>query len=396
MNLIFFDHPQFRQQLLPITYTRPLADIRVGITKIVEKWLYYLKADYSFLTEEYLTSKFPLSLTPDNIYINGSLCPDPELIYKMKDLLPSEGLFFGNVPLIIRGDESFANQLLQREPLELKNVQDMDNPILIDFPWKIFMENANQLKSDFEFLTKNRKSAAINDPYTKVYGKDNIFLEEGVSIKSAILDAENGPIYLGKNSDVGHGAMIRGALALLDHSAIAMGAKMRGDSTIGPYSKVGGEVANSVVLGYSNKGHDGYMGNSIVGEWCNIGADTNSSNMKNDYTEVRLWDYHTGRFKSTGHMFCGFVMGDHTKLGINMMINSGTSLGVACNLYNSNYLRNFIPSFTTGEVGKLESIPVKKVCQTAEKVMERRNVQFTSEDREILEKVFELSAPYRK
>ncbi|MDH5379358.1 MAG: hypothetical protein OEW75_00810 [Cyclobacteriaceae bacterium] len=185
-------------------------------------------------------------------------------------------------------------------------------------------------------------------------------------------------------------------MALLDNSEIAMGSKLRGDSTIGPGCKVGGEVSNSVFLGNSNKAHDGYLGNSVIGEWCNLGAGTNSSNMKNDYKNVRLWDYSVERFGDTGSTFCGLIMGDHSKCGINVMFNSGTSIGVACNLYNPGYFRNFIPSFYQGSPQKMETLSAKKACDTAQRMMDRRNFDFTETDYKVLEKVFELTAKYRK
>ncbi len=229
-----------------------------------------------------------------------------------------------------------------------------------------------------------------------VYAPENIFIEEGVYIRAAILNAENGPIYLGKNSIVQEGAIIRGAFAMGEGSHVNMGAKMRGDISLGPYCKVGGEVSNSVVFGYSNKAHDGFLGNSVLGEWCNLGADTNTSNLKNNYDSPKLWNHAYNDFEKTGIQFCGLMMGDHSKAGINTMFNTGTVVDVSTNIFGSGFPSNYIPSFAWGGGEQYEEYELPKALETAERVMARRNVPFTPMDKEILSHIFELSAYRRK
>ncbi len=396
MNYYLFDHPVIHTQLLPLTYTRAGAEIRVGISTILEKWEAFLELKPSILPISYLEDLYPKVDNTPGVYINATLCPDSALLQKIESMSMGDALYLDKILIVYKGSrDQFDRVLIQSMEGSFEEVQYPD-AILIQHPWDIFKLNAQQIRADFNRITSNRKSCEISDPNTVIYGKENLFVEEGVKVKAAIIDAENGPVYLGKNTEIHHGAIIRGALALCEGAQISMGAKFRGDTTVGPYSKIGGEVANSVIFGYSNKAHDGYLGNSVVGTWCNIGADTNSSNMKNDYTNVRLWDYQTERFADSGDMFCGFIMGDHSKLGINVMVNSGTSIGVSCSLYNSNYLRNFIPSFSTGSADGISTLPVKKALQIAEKVVQRRNKELTDAERDNFQKVFELSARFRK
>jgi UDP-N-acetylglucosamine diphosphorylase/glucosamine-1-phosphate N-acetyltransferase len=266
---------------------------------------------------------------------------------------------------------------------------------LLQKTWNNFQFNGSEIKKDFELITAGRKSAEINDPYTRVYSSENIFIEEGANIKAAILNAENGPIYIGKNTEIQEGAIIRGPFALCEGSTINMGAKLRGDTTVGPHSKVGGEVSNAVIFGYSNKGHEGFLGNSVIGEWCNLGADTNTSNLKNNYAPVKLWDYTKGGFANTGLQFCGLMMGDHSKCGINTMFNTGTVVGVGSNIFGDGYPRNFIPSFAWGGAAGFSTFQFPKFEEVAIAVMGRRKIAWTPEDKEILSRIFETSASYR-
>ncbi|MBK5279679.1 MAG: glucose-1-phosphate thymidylyltransferase, partial [Bacteroidia bacterium] len=266
---------------------------------------------------------------------------------------------------------------------------------IIDQVWKIFQLNGSQIREDFKLITKNRKSAGISDKHTRTYSDENIFIEKGVSIKAALLNAENGPIYIGKNSQIHEGAIIRGPFALCEGSHVNMGAKVRGDTTVGPFSKIGGEVSNTVIFGYSNKAHDGFLGNSVIGEWCNLGADTNTSNLKNNFENIKIWNYAKGGFKDTGLMFCGLVMGDHSKCGINMMFNTGTVVGVCANIFGDGYPRTFIPSFAWGGASGFTTFQLNKALETATKAMERRNVLLDAADKEILKQVFEQSSKYR-
>lgn len=390
MNVILFDTPTIRQNLLPFTFTRPVAEIRVGILTISEKWSKYLPFDISFSTQPYLSQKFPKKTGSDNLWINGALCPDPSVVSSIQKLNSGEALLWDDMILAVRTSE------VDQPEINNKKAISYDQPItLIDQVWKIYQNNGAQIRADFELITNGRKSLPLTDPHTRVYAPENIFIEEGVKIKAALLNAENGPIYLGKDSVIHEGALIRGPFALCEGSHVNMGAKVRGDSTVGPFSKIGGEVSNSVIFGYSNKSHDGFLGNSVIGEWCNIGADTNTSNLKNNYENIKIWNYTKNGFKDTGLMFCGLMMGDHSKCGINLMFNSGTVVGVSASIFGAGYPRNFIPSFAWGGAGGFTTFPYNKAMDTVSKVMERRSITLTKTDRDILEYLFNESAPYR-
>ncbi|MBL7832615.1 MAG: GlmU family protein [Cyclobacteriaceae bacterium] len=390
MNLVLFDDPGTRTNLLPFTYTRPISKIRVGILTIQEKWEKRLGATASFLTESYLQKKYPAKAAFDNLFINAAWCPDDQVIEHIKVLMQGEILVKDNVILAWKSSDMSLPDLAKSAPKVISG-----DITLIDQPWKIFQHNAAQIRLDFNLITVGRRSTGVQDKHTIVYGEQNIFVEEGVHIRAAVLNAEDGPIYLGKNSVVQEGALIKGPFALCEGSTVNMGGKMRGDSTIGPHSKVGGEVSNSVIFGYSNKGHDGFIGNTVIGEWCNLGADTNTSNLKNNYENVKLWSYGKGGFADTGLQFCGLMMGDHSKCGINTMFNTGTVVGVSANIFGDGFPRNFVPSFAWGGASGFTTFQIKKAFETAEKVMERRKVKLDEVEREILTKVFELSAANR-
>lgn len=389
MNLILFDDPATRINLLPFTFTRPIATIRVGILTIVEKWEKCLQVSASFLTDPYLQKKFPLKASHDNLFVNSSWCPTTEAVQVVLNLKQGELLSQDGIILAWRSQETTLPSG------SATPVNYTGSITLINQVWKIFQENASQLKFDFALLTKGRKSAGVNDKHTVVYNDQGIFIEEGVQVRAAVLNGEDGPIYLGKNSVVQEGALIKGPFALCEGSYVNMGAKMRGDTTIGPHSKVGGEISNSVIFGYSNKAHDGFLGNSVIGEWCNLGADTNNSNLKNNYEPVKLWNYGKGGFVNTGLQFCGLIMGDHSKCGINTMFNTGTVVGVSANIFGDGFPRNFIPSFSWGGASGFSTYQLNKAFETAERVMERRNIKLEEADKEILSQVFELTAQYR-
>lgn len=390
MNVVLFDDPAIRTNLLPFTFTRPVAKIRVGILTIAEKWEKNLDTPVSFLTEPYLQKKFPVQSSTDNLFINGAWCPDEDALKSLQTLKPEEVLIHNSIILAWRSAAMALPDLTKTTPIPFTGTT-----TLIDQVWKIFQLNAAQLRADFSLLTGGRTSAGIQDKHTIVYNESNIFVEEGVSIRAAVLNAEDGPIYLGKNSVVQEGALIKGPFALCESSTVNMGAKMRGDTTVGPHSKVGGEIGNSVIFGYSNKGHDGFIGNTVIGEWCNLGADTNTSNLKNNYENVKLWNYAKGGFTDTGLQFCGLMMGDHSKCGINTMFNTGTVVGVSSNIFGDGFPRNFIPSFAWGGANGFTTYQLKKVYDTAEKVMERRHATLDETEKEILATVFELTAANR-
>lgn len=384
MNIVLFDD-QAVEHLSPFTLTRPAALLRCGILNIAEKWQTHTNAAISYLTKPYLSQKYSSHLISDNYFINGRLLPDRDLLYTIQNLNPGEALKMNDVLLAFRS-ENFGD--------DVKAVKSTDNAVLISRIHHIFTYNHKQIEADFELLTKGRTSAELSKTNT-VFGQYPIFVEEGVKAEAAIFNANEGPIYLGKNSEVMEGAMIRGPFALCESAGIKMGAKMYTGTTVGPHSKVGGEVSNSVIFGYSNKGHDGFLGNSVLGEWCNLGADSNNSNLKNNYEEVKLWNYATGNFERTGLQFCGLFMGDHSKCGINTMFNTGTVVGVSANIFGSGFPRNFVPSFSWGGSQGFETYLPKKAFQTAEKVMERRQVRLEETDKAILLHVFELETTYR-
>jgi len=389
MNLILFDDPTIRQDLSPFTLTRPVSEIRVGILTITEKWENHLSTKTSFHTADYLSKKYPAKSTDDNLLVNGAICPDKLLVKAIGELNKEEAIAKSGILIAARTKSSSFDNV---------KVTEYGNDItLIDQVWKIFQFNAAEIKADFGLITTGRTSKKIEDPHTIIYGEvgKDIFVEEGAIIKAAVLNAENGPIYIGKNSQVQEGALIRGPFALCEGSHVNMGAKIRGDSTVGPFSKVGGEVANAVIFGYSNKGHDGFLGNSVIGEWCNLGADTNTSNLKNNYENVKIWNYKKGGFKDTGLQFCGLIMGDHSKCGINTMFNTGTVVGVGCNIFGDGFPRTFIPSFAWGGAAGFTTFQLNKMLETAEKVLERRNKKLEPTDKKILQHLFESTAGNR-
>jgi UDP-N-acetylglucosamine diphosphorylase/glucosamine-1-phosphate N-acetyltransferase len=387
MNVILFDDPVLRIALLPFTFTRPLSKIRVGILTIDQKWEHYFKTTISYQTPEYLQKKFPAKSTNQNLLINGAVCPDQILVDTIRALPVGCYLVKGN--LLIAANQPGAE-------MTQGNIINYEKDLtVIDKKWKIFQENASQIRADLPLITGGRASQPITDPYTRVYNPQDIFIEEGVEIRAATLNAESGPIYLGKNSVVQEGAVVRGSFALCEGAQLNMGAKVRGDTTLGPYSKIGGEISNSVVFGYSNKSHDGFLGNSVLGEWCNLGADTNASNMKNNYDNIRIWNHHENHFEKTDLQFCGLMMGDHCKSGINTMFNTATVADPYAAVFGGGYQKNYIPAFTWGGDGRHETFRLEKALETAERVMHRRNIPLTDADREIVRYIFDVTRPTR-
>lgn len=384
MNYILFDDN--RTHLLPLTYTRPVSEIRIGILTITEKWQMALSSTMSFLTENYLSSKYPLTMLDDNVWINGSICPNLNLVNAILDLQSNQCLIKNQTIIAYRSD-------CKEVPENTLEFHDSFTQInrLVD----IFSNNHHCIELDFESLTKNRISQKLSSS-NQLISPEHIFIEEGAVVEHAILNASNGPIYIGKNAEIMEGCLIRGPLAMCEHSVLKMGAKIYGATTIGPFCKVGGEVTNSVFQSYSNKGHDGFLGNSVIGEWCNLGADTNNSNLKNNYAEVKLWNYSHDRFENTGLQFCGLVMGDHSKCGINTMFNTGTVVGVSANIFGAGFPRNFIPSFSWGGSSGFSTFKLNKAFEVASKSMQRRSKSLDEVEKTILEQVFELSNSYRK
>jgi UDP-N-acetylglucosamine diphosphorylase/glucosamine-1-phosphate N-acetyltransferase len=391
-HIILFDDSSIRGSLLPFTFTRPVAEIRIGILKISEKWQKYSGIEPGFLTQDYLSNKYSYK-NEKALLINGALCPDPEVWSAIQQLNQGQALKYKNTLLALKLEkpQEFYTEINKDIPV----VNYEKEVVLVQKTWNIFQFNGQELKKDFELITSGRTSKELTDHFTAVYQKDQIFIEEGAVVKAAVLNAENGPIYIGKNTEIQEGALIRGPFALCEGSTVNMGAKMRGDTTIGPFSKIGGEVGNSVLFGNSNKGHEGYLGNSVLGEWCNLGADTNTSNLKNNYALVKIWDYTKGGFANTGLQFCGLMMGDHSKCGINTMFNTGTVVGVGANIFGDGFPRNFIPSFSWGGAAGFSTFQVKKFEETAIAVMARRGRVYDELEKEIIQKVFDLTKHYR-
>ncbi|WP_018476946.1 GlmU family protein [Pontibacter roseus] len=395
MNIILFDEPTIRQSLLPLTFTRPVAQVRVGILTIAEKWQQYAGAHTSFLTQPYLQQKFPAQFEPDSRYVNGAVCPDPQLVQQVKSLQQGQSLWQGETLVAFHAGSDELQSVEDLLGYTFAEKQECAPDTVIREVWEIFVNNGQQIRNDFEVITAGRQSQPIGDKHTIVYAEENVFIEEGAKIRAAILNAENGPIYIGKHAQIHEGAIIKGPFAVCEHSNVNVGGKMRGDVTIGPYCKVGGEVAASVIFGYTNKGHEGYLGNSVLGEWCNLGADTNTSNLKNNYAEVKIWNYAKGGFKNTGQQFCGLIMGDHSKCGINTMFNTGTVVGVSANIFGAGYPRNFIPSFAWGGASGFETFQLRKAYEVAEKVLERRSMRLDDAEKAILADIFEQTQQYR-
>jgi len=393
MKIFLLDIAETRLQLLPLTYTRCIGELRVGILKIQEKWSITLDSEVSIITETYLGKEKPKSNGATQLIINASLCPNPLLTKALEVLKENQKLVQGNTFLAAKITSMAAFDIKLRE--NLTSIEYPGKIDLIERPWDIFVKNGDQIRLDFDLLTKDRKSKTLTDPHTRVYNEKNIFLEEGAEVTAAILNAKNGPIYIGKNAKIHEGAIIKGPFALCENGQVNMGAKIRGDSTFGPYTKVGGEVTNSVIMGYSNKGHEGYLGNSVIGEWCNLGADTNTSNMKNNYSQIKMWDYTKDSFVKTGLQFCGLIMGDHSKCGINTMFNTGTVVGVSTNIFGSGYPRNVIPSFSWGGVNGFSTHALNKAKETATIAMRRKTKEWSKLDDDIFEEVFDRSARYR-
>lgn len=394
MNYILFDD-QSRSNLLPLTFMRPVAEIRVGILTIREKWEKYLKIKTSTLTEEYLSQKFPIVREDDNILINGSICPTPEIVKEILELKPNQTLVSADsiIAFHLKSDE-----LDESGDMDLSGIDEIETDarfIKLNDPYDVFRYNDEAIRDDFKLLTKGRKSKKLNET-NRIVAAENIFVEEGAQVEFAILNASTGPIYIGKNAEIMENSVIRGPFALCEHGVVKMAAKIYGATTVGPWSKVGGEINNSVIFGYSNKAHDGFLGNSVIAEWCNLGADTNTSNLKNSYDIVKLWNYPKATFVDTGLQFCGLIMGDHSKTGINTMFNTGTVVGVNSNVFGAGFQRNFVPSFSWGGSSGFQIFNINKAMEIAEAVYERRDKKFNEIERDIMTQVFDITATNRR
>ncbi|MDA7805434.1 GlmU family protein [Schleiferiaceae bacterium] len=372
-----------RNHLLPLTFTRPVSALRCGILSIAEK---YTKRGHEVgnETQDYLQRKFP-SIADATVCVDGGVCPTDEFLAAAAALMSGQSLCKGELVVAWKGEK----------PSDTAGSTCFEGPLnVVARPWDIWGLNAAELEADFDLLTTGRKSAPLHESCTVI--GDRIFLEEGAKATASILNTTTGPIYLAKNAEIMEGCVVRGGLALGEHSALKLGTKIYGATTLGPHCKVGGEVNNSVILGYSNKGHDGFLGNSALGEWCNIGADTNNSNLKNNYDEVKVWSYVSKRFAKTGQQFCGLIMGDHSKSGINTMFNTGTVVGVSANVYGAGFPRNFIASFSWGGPQGTMEYKLDKALDTANRMMQRRGLAVDEVEQEILQSVYEQTAEFRR
>ena len=392
MAILLFDDDAHKT-LLPLTYTRPVANLRIGILTIAEKWGKHMQTGFSYVTQPYLQAKFPAQFHAENLFINGSFCPNPRLLEAIDKLPNGEGLYYKGHLLAVKLNEVNAREFNVQTQFEQAH-EYIEDVIYIKHPEDIFRNNGVELQRDFDLLTQGRTSAAISSTNTII--GDNFFAEEGAVAECSTFNTTNGPVYLGHHTEVWEGCHIRGALALCNDSQIKMGAKIYGATTVGPHCRVGGEISNAVLWGYSSKGHEGFLGNSVLGEWCNIGADSNNSNLKNNYTEVKLWDYTTQHFRPTGLQFCGLVMADHAKCGINTMFNTGTVVGVSANVFGAGYPRNYVPDFSWGGAHHLEVYKLDKVFETVERVYARRDRQLDETEKKLLQEIFNLTQPYRR
>jgi len=393
MHYLFFDPTETRTNLLPFTFTRPVANLRIGILTIDEKWKRFLgEASYGYQTQNYLQEKYPHNLGLDNIFINGSICPTAILCQEILNLNAGEALIKENqlIAAYPNKNQNFSEDFSTYTSIESEE----SKYIQINFTYDIFSKNGEALEADFELLTAGRKSQEI-PANNQCVAPERIFIEEGAKVSFSILNASTGSIYIGKNAEIMEGCKIRGPFALCEDAGLKMDAKIYGPTTVGPHCKVGGEVNNVVLYAYSNKGHDGFLGNAVIGEWVNIGADSNNSNLKNTYDEVKLWSYLTQKFEKTGLTFCGLMMADHAKCGINTMFNTGTVVGVGANIFGAGFPRNFIPSFSWGGPQGLETFVLNKFFKTAEAVCKRRNITLNEIDKNILKHIFEESKTYR-
>ncbi len=395
-NLILFDDKSLIKLLRPFTYTRPIAALRVGILTIKEKWEKMMSVKGTYHSQFHLRQKFPTHFDSVNLLVNASILPDKDLCERIKNLKLNHAIVKENVVIALKFDKTGAELFLEEQIPEQSVIIDFEGELRqIKNVWDIFTENDIEIRKDFNLLIEGRKSKKLSETNQIIGPWENLFIEEGASVECSILNTNTGPVYIGKNAQVMEGSMLRGPLALCDYAVTKMGTKIYGATTLGPHCKVGGEINNSVMFGYSNKGHDGFLGNSVIGEWCNLGADTNNSNLKNNYGDIKIWDYESSSFENSGMQFCGLFMGDHSKCGINTMFNTGTVVGVSANIFGGGFPPKFIPSFSWGGAEGFSTYRPEEALDTAEKMMARRNIKLTNDDKKVFRAVFEQSAVYR-
>jgi UDP-N-acetylglucosamine diphosphorylase/glucosamine-1-phosphate N-acetyltransferase len=392
MNLVLFDREDTWTDLLPVTFTRPISEIRVGILTIREKWEKISCLPTSVSSQAYLMQKFHLHHGSDEIWADSAIIPQPILMEAIVALLPGQALLKDDLLIAFR-PESEIDHWREFE-MPAKPLFWNEDLIRINYPWDIFSLNDHCIREDYRMLTMGRTSS-MSGSGNRFLGEENVFVEEGAKLNFATINALSGPVYIGRDAELMEGSFIRGPFALGDHSTLKIGARIYPATSIGPHCKVGGEVSNTVFQGYSNKAHEGYLGDAVIGEWCNLGADTNNSNLKNTYEEVRVWNYRKAGFIRTGLQFCGLIMGDHSKTGINTMLNTGTVIGVSANVFGAGFPRNFIPSFSWGGAHGLTEYQFNKAMQVAKAVMHRRGLALDNSDQAILEHVYNATREHR-
>jgi UDP-N-acetylglucosamine diphosphorylase/glucosamine-1-phosphate N-acetyltransferase len=398
MNIVLFDCHTTRENLLPFTFTRPVADIRVGILTIREKWEKFLQVTSFTLSEEYLSGRFPfLNGNDAAVYINGALLPDENLVAAIRKLGALQSLVRNGKLLAFKSEKKHLNyENFEAIAKGFALVEYTGQVKAVSYGWDIFRMNGDALVVDFNLITSGRKSQPLSSSNIVIGNADNVFLEEGAKAEACIINTTTGPVYIGKDAELMDGCVVRGPLALCEHAALKMAAKVYGPTTLGPHCKAGGELNNVVMFGYSNKAHDGFLGNSVIGEWCNLGADTNNSNLKNNYGNVDVFSYREGKSVDTGLQFCGLLMGDHSKCGINTMFNTGTVVGVSANIFGADFPPKFIPSFSWGGAQWLRTFTFDKAIEVANRMMERRGLKVEAADEKILKTVFEREEKYRR
>ncbi|WP_107038680.1 putative sugar nucleotidyl transferase [Brumimicrobium mesophilum] len=379
MNIILHDlsnHLTFA----PLTLTRPVGNLRIGMWTNDERWQFYLpEASVSFKTEDYLSDKFPMKQSKDNIWINSAVIPNAELVELVQKLEVNQSLYMQGVFLAHRGE------FFEPKNSVSKTIEDL---VVLENRWDLFQKNDIALAADYKAYTEGKESAQLSTTNTLIGDASQLFIEEGATVECAILNVKSGPIYIGKNAEIMEGSVVRGGLAMAESSALKLSTKVYGATSLGPHCKVGGEVNNVIFQAYSNKGHDGFLGNSVIGEWCNLGADTNCSNLKNNYGNVKTFSYLSEGMEQTELMFMGVSMGDHSKTSINTMLNTATVIGVCANIFTSGFPPKYVPNFSWGGEENSSVYDLDRAIDAGNQMMIRRKKKITEGDLKILNYLF--------
>lgn len=396
-NIILFDLPAVRENLLPLSYTRPIADFLVGITTLRKKWESFLAGEFSYSTVGYLSEKYPMKTAEENLFIASNIIATEHLARRLDSLEPGEVLMADTMAgqRVLVGFKGGANRLdevIHSMPAGIVYEEKVD---AINYVYDIFLLNGRQIEADFDVLTVGREGQSIPRSNTVIGDPDRIYIESGAIVEGVVLNASHGPIYVGRHVEIMEGSCLRGPIALGEHSTVNMGTRIYPGTSLGPWCKVGGELNNVVIFGFTNKAHDGFLGNAVIGEWCNLGAGCVASNLKNDYTEIKLWNYPSHRFLRTGLQFCGLIMADHSKAGINTMFNTATVVGVGVNIHGSGFPRNFIASFSEGGPSGFTDLPMEKFFDIAKRMMARRGRSLSEADNRIFHAIRELAENYK-